>query len=86
MHKQEVIKQEGIHSLSIHCTSFTLSWPIYKNLNNFGQERDMATGLHDRNEIWPRDLYHSTALVEATKSLVLSNVKGHGKVPYKEMY
>ena len=27
-----------------------------------------------------QDLYHSTALVEAVKSLAPSNVKGHGKV------
>ena len=38
----------------------------------------------DRNEIWAWDLYHSTALVEAAKSLVLSNVIGHGKVPYQK--
>ena len=30
------------------------------------------------------DLYHSTALVEAAKTLVLSNVIGHGKVPYQK--
>ena len=34
----------------------------------------------DRNEIWERDLYHSTALVEAAKRLALSNIIGHGKV------
>ena len=45
----------------------------YKNLNNFRQERDMGTGLVT---------YHSTALVEAVKSFVPSNVKGHGKVLY----
>ena len=38
----------------------------------------------DRNEIWARDLYHSTALVEAAKSLALSNVIGHGEVPYQK--
>ena len=32
--------------------------------------------ISDRNEIWAWDLYHSTALVKAAKSLVLSNVKG----------
>ena len=32
----------------------------------------------DRNEIWARDLHHSTELVEVAKSLALSNVKGHG--------
>ena len=32
----------------------------------------------DRNEIWVRDLYHSTALIEVAKSLALSNVIGHG--------
>ena len=31
-----------------------------------------------------RDLYHSTALVEAVKSLAPLNVKGHGKVPYQK--
>ena len=31
----------------------------------------------DRNAIWSWDLYHSTALVEAAKSLVLSNVIEH---------
>ena len=55
---------------------FTLSWHIqymYKNLNNFRQERD-----------WAQNLYHSTALIEAAKSLVPSNVKGHGKVSYQK--
>ena len=33
----------------------------------------MGTGL----------LYHSTTLLEVAKSLVASNVKGHGKVPYQ---
>ena len=32
----------------------------------------------DRNKIWVRDLYHSTALIEAAKSLALLNVIGHG--------
>ena len=32
----------------------------------------------DRNEIWARDLYHSTALSEAAKSLALLNIIGHG--------
>ena len=32
----------------------------------------------DRNEVWVWDLYHSTALVEAAKSLALSNVIGYG--------
>ena len=41
-----------------------LTHTYYKNLNNFRQERDMGT----------RDLYHSTALVEAVKSLAPSNV------------
>ena len=45
----------------------------------------------DRNEIWVRDLHHSIALVEAAKSLVPSNIKGHckikghGKVPYQNL-
>ena len=38
----------------------------------------------DRNEIWARDLCHSTALVEAAKNLAPSNIKGHGKVPYQK--
>ena len=38
----------------------------------------------DRNETWARDLYHSTVLVEAVKSLALSNVIGHGKVLYQK--
>ena len=38
----------------------------------------------DRNEVWAQELYLSTALVEAAKSLVLSNVIGHGKVPYQK--
>ena len=38
----------------------------------------------DRNEIWAQDLYHSTTLIEAAKSLVPSNVKGHGKIPYQK--
>ena len=32
----------------------------------------------DRKEVWARDLHHSTAFVEAAKSLVVSNVIGHG--------
>ena len=36
----------------------------------------------DRNKIWARDLYLSTALIEAAKSLAPSNVKGHDEVPY----
>ena len=32
------------------------------------------------NEIWAQDLYNSTALVEAAKSLASSNIKGHGEV------
>ena len=38
-----------------------------------------------RNEIRVWHLYHSTALVEAVKCLVSSNVKGYcGKVPYQK--
>ena len=40
---------------------------------NFRQEQDIA-----------QDLYHSTALVEATKSLAPSNVKIHDEVPYQK--
>ena len=38
----------------------------------------------DRNEIRAWDLHHCAALIEAVKSLALSNVKGHGKVPYQK--
>ena len=38
----------------------------------------------NRNEIWARDLYHSTAVVEAVKRVALLNVIGHGKVPYQK--
>ena len=34
--------------------------------------------------MWARDLYHSTAFVEAAKSLALSNVIEHGKVQYQK--
>ena len=39
------------------------------------------------SEIWALGLYHSTALVEVTESLVPSNVIGHGKVhvPYQNL-
>ena len=39
----------------------------------------------DRNEIWAQGLYHSTALIEAAKSLAPFNVKAHGKVPYQKL-
>ena len=42
--------------------------------------------ISDRNVIWARDLYHSTALVEAVKSFVPSNVKGCGEVPYQKSW
>ena len=40
----------------------------------------------DRNEVWAWNLYHLTVLVEAAKSLALSNVIGHGymKVSYQK--
>ena len=50
-------------------TLFALSWHILTS---------------DRNEIWARDLYHSTALVEAAKSLALSNITEYGKVLYQK--
>ena len=55
--------------MSGHYTSFTLSCRIKTS---------------DRNEVWAWNLYHSTAFVEAAKSLALSNVIGHGKVPYQK--
>ena len=40
--------------------------------------------ISDRSEIWAWDLYHSTVLFEAAKSLALSNIIGRGKVPYQK--
>ena len=41
----------------------------HKNLNNFGQKQF---------KVWAWNLYHSTALFEAAKSLAPSNIIGHG--------
>ena len=59
--------------LCIDYTSFTLSLACTRILITL-----------DRNEIWTMDLYHSTAFIEAAKSLVPSNIKGHGKVLYQK--
>ena len=41
----------------------------YKNMNNFRQDRGMAT------EVWPQDLYHSTALIDTPAILELAHHK-----------
>ena len=75
------ISQWVLHQLycimykTLRYTSFMLSWHII--INNFRQKQDMSTGL--------APFYSTTALVEAAKSLAPSNVKWHGKVPYKKL-
>ena len=55
---------------------------VYKNLNNFRQERDMSMGLVPF--YWAWNLYHYTGLIKAAKSLVPSNIKD--MVKYQFIY
>ena len=62
------------HLMVTMYTSFMLSWYIRIRLKI----------TSDRNEVWAWDLYHSTALVEAAKSLSPLNVIGYGEVLYQK--
>ena len=73
IHSMYVCKSFKTYVHLIHTIPCSRRVGTYKNLNNFRQEHGMGT-----------ELVPSTPFVEVAKSLVLSNVIGHGKVPYQK--
>ena len=76
-----------VHIIYIYCVCvsiYTCTCILYLVHVELAHIRIWITS--DRNEVWSQDLYHSTALVKAAKSLAPSNVIRHGKahVPYQK--